>query len=102
MARALRYDGLLPNKINPDGSQGTIEPEDIRAIAAYVAERRSATTPFDIVWEGETPGDKPDEAAEIVRPWAQAGATWWMETRWSSETPLEAVRERIRQGPPRI
>jgi hypothetical protein len=69
---------------------------------AFIEERRTATTPFDIVCEGETPGDKPEAAAQIVRLWAEAGATWWMESRWDFATPLEAVRERIEQGPPRI
>jgi hypothetical protein len=104
MARVLRYDGLLPDKRNPDGTPAkeALTPDDYREMKAFVEERRSATTPFDIIREGETPGDAPDEAAAIVRPWAEAGATWWMESRWDFATPMEAVRERIRQGPPRI
>ncbi len=104
MARALRYDGLLPDKRNPDGTPAkeALTPDDYRAMKAYIDERRDATTPFDIIREGETPGDAPAEAAAIVRPWAEAGATWWMESRWDFSTPLEAVRERIEQGPPRV
>jgi alkanesulfonate monooxygenase SsuD/methylene tetrahydromethanopterin reductase-like flavin-dependent oxidoreductase (luciferase family) len=102
MGRALRYDGLLPAKVNPDGSTGEITPADIRDIKAHVAEQRTATTPFDIVWEGQTPGDDPAQAAEIVRPWAEAGATWWMESRWEYPVDVAAVRKRIEQGPPRI
>lgn len=98
MGRALRYDGLLPNKLTP----GEMTPDDIRAMRAYADERRTSDAPFDIVQEGETPGDDPARAAEIVRPWAEAGATWWNETRWNFETPLTEIRERIRQGPPRI
>src|SRR5690242_8828252 len=63
MQRVLRYDGILPNVMAPDGSHATATPDDIRAIAAYVAERRTETTPFDIVWEGQTPGDDPARAA---------------------------------------
>jgi hypothetical protein len=101
MRRVLRYDGLLPNKLEADGSHGTATPDDLAAMKAWIEERREVTTPFDIVWEGETPGDDPARAAEIVRPWAEAGATWWMEARWSSMQQPEVVRERIRQGPPR-
>lgn len=101
MARAMRYDGLLPNVI-VDGKQQDITPDHIRAMASYVAERRALATPFDIVMEGETPGDDPARAAAIVRPFAEAGATWWNETRWSAMDDIELVRTRIRQGPPRI
>ena len=101
MQRVLRYDGLLPTKINPDGSGGEVTPDDIRAMKAYIAEHRTQTTPFDIVWEGETPGDDYNEARDIIKPYVDAGITWWMESRWSIED-IDVVRTRIRQGPPRI
>ena len=63
--------------------------------------QRTQSTPFDIVMEGETPGDNPEQAAAIVRPYADAGATWWMESRWSAAS-SDVVRTRIRQGPPRV
>jgi alkanesulfonate monooxygenase SsuD/methylene tetrahydromethanopterin reductase-like flavin-dependent oxidoreductase (luciferase family) len=102
MRRVLRYDGSLPNIMPPSVSQDNATPEAIRAIREYVEAHREATTPFEIVWEGETPGDDPARAAEIVRPWAEAGATWWNEARWSGEVDVSALRERIRQGPPRV
>ncbi len=101
MDRALRYDGILPSKVEPDGSAGQVTPADIRAMRAYIAEHRPAGTPFDIVWEGETPGDDPAAAAGIVAPWVEAGITWWTETRWSADS-MDEVSTRIRQGPPRL
>jgi hypothetical protein len=102
MQRVLKYDGLLPAKINPDGSYGEVTPEDIQAMKAYIAEHRAQTTPFDIIWEGETPADDREQAKSLVRPWADAGASWWMESRWGSPVRLDETRTRIRQGPPRI
>ena len=103
LARALRYDGILPDKLNPDGTRSEMTPDDLRALASYVAEHRGgATTPYDIVMEGETPGDDPTAAVAIVRPWAEAGATWWNESRWGAMGEPERVRVRIQQGPPRI
>ena len=102
LRRALRYDGLLPTVITADGSgagQGT--PDDLRAMRAFVEANRTATTPFDIVVEGTTPGDDRHRAAAIVRPWAEAGATWWNEALWEAPD-LDSVRARIRQGPPRL
>lgn len=95
MRRALRYDGLL--------AAGKLDsPADMRAVHEYVVENRPQDAPVDIVYEGRTPGDDPTKAAEAVRPWAEAGVTWWMEEMWSEPNGPEDVRHRIRQGPPRI
>ncbi|MBV9614167.1 MAG: LLM class flavin-dependent oxidoreductase, partial [Ktedonobacteraceae bacterium] len=102
MQRALRYDGLLPAKVDEKGALAEVTPDDVRAMKEYVAEHRTARTPFDIVWEGETPGDDARRAVELVHPWAEAGATWWLESRWGNPTRLDEARARIRQGPPRI
>lgn len=99
MRRVLRWDGLLPNKKNPDGSHSEITPEDIAAMKDWIDRNRTADTPFDIVMEGTTPGDQPQVAASTVRPWREAGATWWLEADWS-EPGLDAILARIRHGPP--
>lgn len=102
MRRVLRYDGLFPDKIDANGARSDITPDDIRAMREFVTREREAKTPFDIIWEGTTPGDDPAQAVTIVRPWAEAGATWWMESHWSAPNEPEDIRSRIRQGPPRI
>lgn len=105
MRRVLRYDGLLPSVLDDNGQARQADPDDIRAMAAYITANRAGTTPFDIIVEGETPGDDPASAAATVQPWAAAGATWWLETRWNlvdAANGQAQVRERIQQGPPRI
>ena len=97
MQRVLHYDGLLAAKLPGDAD---MTPADIRAMKAYIDERRIATTPFDIVWEGETSAQDREQAISIVRPWAEAGVTWWLETRWGLTLRLEEVRTRIKAGPP--
>ncbi|HZR41346.1 MAG TPA: LLM class flavin-dependent oxidoreductase [Ktedonobacteraceae bacterium] len=101
MQRVLHYDGLLPTKVSTNGSEGGVTPDDIREMREFVAKNRTWTTPFDIVWEGETPGDDREQADAIVRPYVDAGITWWMESRWSYSS-IDEVRARIKQGPPRI
>jgi hypothetical protein len=100
MQRAMRWDGLLPTERGENGTFGGVSPDDIRAMKTYVGEHRTAATPFDIIWEGETPGDNPEQAASIIGPYAEAGVTWWMETMWNSPDGLKSVRKRINQGPP--
>jgi alkanesulfonate monooxygenase SsuD/methylene tetrahydromethanopterin reductase-like flavin-dependent oxidoreductase (luciferase family) len=97
MDRALRYEGLLAYT-----TRGEVTPEDIRAMRAYVEENKEVDGTFDIVWEGVTPGDDLEQAASMVRPFAEAGATWWIESPWSPPNEPEDLRHRIGQGPPRI
>jgi len=102
MARALRYDGILPNFFDPDGSMGEGTPERYAEIAAHVAERRTEPGPFEIVVEGVTPADDPAQAADIVRPFAAAGGTWWVESPWQAPNQPDDLRRRIAAGPPRV
>jgi alkanesulfonate monooxygenase SsuD/methylene tetrahydromethanopterin reductase-like flavin-dependent oxidoreductase (luciferase family) len=103
MRRVLRYDGLLPNVLDAEGKPKEIGPDDVKAMRAYVEARRTETTPFDIVIEGQTPGDDARRTADEVGPLADAGMTWWLEARWniSSPTVLDELRRRIGEGPPR-
>lgn len=105
MQRALRFDGLLPQVLKPIGdsppSAQKADIDDLRAMQAYIAEHRTDSTPFDIVIEGDTPGDDRQEAAMITKPWAEAGATWWLEASWDSDT-QDDVHKRVQQGPPVI
>lgn len=99
MRRGMRYDGVLPATLTAEGTPRPTTPEDIHAIRAYAEQERTDGGPFDIVMEGETPGDDPARAATAVVPLAEAGATWWVESRWS-DPEHQTVLQRIRQGPP--
>lgn len=101
MRRAARYDGIIPSVREEDG--GPMTPEHIRTMRAWLDEQRGQTGAFDIVHEGGTPGDNLDAALAEVQPWAEAGATWWIESVWTHfyRGTLESMRERVRQGPPR-
>lgn len=102
MRRVLKGDGLLPNVFGDDGMRGT-EHDDVPAMRAWLDEH-GARPDFDIVVEGETPGDETAAAAATVGAWRDAGATWWLETRWSGEpgeSPAASVGERVDAGPPR-
>jgi hypothetical protein len=101
MQRALGYDGLLPAIMGENGQvrMSPATPAEIGTIKAFVDANRVEETPYDIVVEGETPGENRSRAREVVRPYAEAGATWWIEAMWTAPS-LEGVLERIKQGPP--
>ena len=105
MHRTLHWDGVLPTKMHENGSFAEMTPADIQTMKTFIEKHRSLTTPFDIVMEGETPGDDPVAATIILQPLAQAGVTWWLEAVWASpETKggVEGMFKRIQQGPSHI
>lgn len=103
--RALRWDGILPIKMLEDGTFAQMMPADIQGLKALLEDYHLPSPPFDIVLEGETPGGDCARADSIVRPFAQAGVTWWLEDLWTTQETqggLEGMRRRIQQGPPRV
>jgi alkanesulfonate monooxygenase SsuD/methylene tetrahydromethanopterin reductase-like flavin-dependent oxidoreductase (luciferase family) len=100
MGRALRYDGVLAAAVGGSAESPGVTPETIREIREYAEENRQGDGAFDIVCEGQTQGEDPGRTASIVRPLAEAGATWWIESPWTAPNQPEDLRVRIRQGPP--
>jgi alkanesulfonate monooxygenase SsuD/methylene tetrahydromethanopterin reductase-like flavin-dependent oxidoreductase (luciferase family) len=102
MRRALRCDGVVP-EYHLGGRDG--RPADARAVRAWLAEH-GARASIDLIAEGETPPGDPAAAAAVITPWAQAGCTWWLESRWEmphhGQDRMAEVRRRLAAGPPRV
>ena len=100
LRRALRCQGVLP-EFMPEGRER--EPDDVRALRVWLAEH-GAPDSMDVVVDGETPAGEAAAAAGQVRAWAEAGASWWLETRWpmpdSQADQVKAMTERLAAGPP--
>ena len=96
MQRALRWDGIIPQKYK---SMERMTPAEVRELKHFVDEHRPETTPFDIVVGGTTQGGNRKRAATTVSAFAEAGATWWLE---SAMTSSDKLQKRIKQGPPRL
>ena len=102
MRRAARLDGICAGKRNEDGSLDNLTVEEVRTVKKYIDERRTSTAPFDIVQGGTTPGDNPEAARNQLAPFVEAGVSWWVEFIGPENGTLDALRTRIRQGPPRL
>jgi hypothetical protein len=91
MIRALRWDGLLP-QVMVDGKGESVSLESVAKVRAEIGDRT-----YDIVIEGN--GSEHSPAA-----WADAGATWWIESMWDAMGRAEpglAALDRLHEGPPR-
>ena len=104
MDRAAAWDGIIPTKMdrtedNPFG------PADLVRTVALAQEIRAAKglpwDGYDVVAEGVSePG--PAGNAEVAR-WADAGATFWVESDWTMGADAVARhRRRIDAGPPTV
>jgi alkanesulfonate monooxygenase SsuD/methylene tetrahydromethanopterin reductase-like flavin-dependent oxidoreductase (luciferase family) len=109
MHRAALQDGWLPAHAPVGATERTettpqVVADGIQWIREHRAEHGLTMDSYDVVAEGVTPYDDPHKAADVVRPWAEAGATWWLDADWSSLEPVAvraAAERRLKAGPPR-
>ncbi len=108
LRRMAQWDGMFPLFF---GAADTNEElQRFRQTVESVRQLRGENPrPFDIIASGATPLNDPDQSAAIIAPFAQAGATWWLESiapqrRFGSTEapwPFEKLREKVLEGPPR-
>ena len=100
MHRAARWDGIVVQT----ASDGTAADPDLVGEAANWAmgtrAREGRTGSFDIVVDRKTPADDPAAAGAIAGAYEAAGATWLIESDWTTMA-VDALRRRIEAGPPR-
>ncbi len=102
--RAARWDGMVPQV---DPKQGD-ELVQLKQAIQYTREQRKSDTNYDVVYSTSLPAGDPAHLAERVAQYAEAGVTWLLEQlypqhfggEWQGNWPVEAMRQRIRQGPP--
>ena len=109
LERAARWQGVFPaaagGTLENPGSHLTTESlrEIVDRIGALRAEAGATMDGYDVVVEGDSHG-----SFGVVRPpvqqWADAGATWWVESWWDLPDSAEGraeTRRRLALGPRR-
>jgi hypothetical protein len=101
--RAARWQGLIPQIID---REERAKPDSIEAFAAIVDEvatRRADNglemRGYDVVLEADSFGGFIRREPAEPAAWAQAGATWWVESWWNLDRSDEG-RRRVHAGPP--
>jgi alkanesulfonate monooxygenase SsuD/methylene tetrahydromethanopterin reductase-like flavin-dependent oxidoreductase (luciferase family) len=108
LARAARWDGLLPAFFDPaTGDFADPTPEQLAAVVAEVRALRDASglaaAPYDVIIEADSTGEFVQLDPPDPQSWAAAGATWWVESWWTTDpgpAGLAEVRRRVEAGPP--
>lgn len=100
LQRSAKWDGIIPIDMSPGRKAfDPVQPDVLREIVAWCQAHQQATTPFDVVIEGKTKGA---EDTDYVGSVQDAGATWFIESRWDETETPESLLDRIRKGPPRV
>ena len=103
MRRAARWDGVVLQLLQ---SFEEPSPDQVADVVSWVGEERERLRAdgvelgprYDVVVSGRLPDD-PDAAAERIDGLAAAGATWWVEARWTPQDTAADLLERVRRGP---
>ncbi len=96
MSRALRWDGVIPQVLDPSSDGGARQPNLLEVSELRDAIEAGANAGADIVVEGQWTEHSP-------AAYADAGATWWIESMWgamSEHSPVTAAYDRLKLGPP--
>jgi hypothetical protein len=101
MERAAQWDGIIPTAAG--GGDIRLTPDALARVVAAVKEIREARhlswEGYDVVAEGVSEPGRAGDAT--VAQWADAGATFWVESDWSmGDDAVAKHRQRIDAGPP--
>lgn len=107
LARAARWDGLLPQVIDGEHRGKVRSPDEMSALVGQVrslrAEAGLPTEGYDVVLEADSTGEWEKTEPADPSAWQDAGVTWWVESWWSlgrGEEGLAELRRRVSAGPP--
>jgi alkanesulfonate monooxygenase SsuD/methylene tetrahydromethanopterin reductase-like flavin-dependent oxidoreductase (luciferase family) len=105
IARAARWDGFVPIRWSRADGLVRPSPDDIGQVTKQInAQRADESDGHDmgarydmVVWAEVAPD--PGALPGIARPYAKAGATWWIETARPEPAWWEGIQARVEAGP---
>ena len=99
--RAARWDGVVPLVADPETDFRAPTPAELQEILAYIRLHRDPAAPFQVA-VGDSLSGLQKPAVEVVGPYVEAGATWWLEAVGWPLRPYEFWPEYVSAGPPRL
>jgi alkanesulfonate monooxygenase SsuD/methylene tetrahydromethanopterin reductase-like flavin-dependent oxidoreductase (luciferase family) len=95
--RAARFDGVMAVK---QDYSNPLSLGDVREIKRFITANRDGNKPFNLAVALNT-SDDPAADVERALAYEAAGADWWQEGVIPLAENLDALRARVRRGPPR-
>ena len=108
IVRAARWDGFVPIRWSDPGGLTRPSATDIAEVTGQIAAQRARAGYDDAAHDGDAAYDMvvwaevaPEPAAlpGLARPYAEAGATWWIETARPEPDWWEGIQARVKAGP---
>ena len=97
LRRAARYDGWIAIAVAEDGSGMNLTADGLRSMVDRVRTERGADSRvFDVAVFGLTESSDPGRVAA----YAEAGATWWLESLSLMRGSIDEVQAIVEAGPP--
>jgi alkanesulfonate monooxygenase SsuD/methylene tetrahydromethanopterin reductase-like flavin-dependent oxidoreductase (luciferase family) len=90
LRRASRWEGWLPDSLEP--GHVAMTADELAAKVELIGRREDG---FEVAFNGYS------EPGEDVRPYAEAGATWWLENVHGMRFDAAAAVARVTAGPPK-
>ncbi|MFX0116885.1 MAG: LLM class flavin-dependent oxidoreductase [Candidatus Hodarchaeota archaeon] len=95
--RAAQFDGVCPVSAKwPE----ILTPQDLKGVVECVKAYRQNLDHYEVMIAGATPTDL-EEGIQIVQPYVDEGATWWVEDLHDMRGWTDEMKERIQAGPPK-
>jgi probable F420-dependent oxidoreductase len=90
LRRAARFDGWLANSADSSGTP--LAPDELATKLDLIRAHRVGSDTFDVAVLGRAPAD--------TAPYADAGATWWLDDLRDSRGTAEELLHLVERGPP--
>ena len=101
MQRASAWEGAFPFKGDMQNFNEMLSSSQVKEINTYISQYRNSPTPIEIAHAGVSSSKNTPEQVNLIREYAQAGVTWWLEHFYPDRFSVEESRQWIRNGPPK-
>ncbi|MEJ2262497.1 MAG: LLM class flavin-dependent oxidoreductase [Anaerolineales bacterium] len=102
MRRAALWEGAFPFKGDMQNFDEMLSPSQVKEIITYISQHRNNPSPIEIAHAGVSSEENAPERSDLIREYAKAGVTWWLEHIYPDRFTPEESRQWIRKGPPNI
>jgi len=101
MRRAASWEGVFPFKRDMQTFNEMLSPKQVKEIIAYISLHRKNPDAIEMVHAGVSSPEETPEQINLIKEYAEAGVTWWLEHFYPDRFSLEESHQWIRKGPPK-